>query len=211
MWRKYLFWGLFLSGLALAAQAWAQSASSDDDRVRAITAKCDRLVCRKASKDVALRTRDGKTVALATELYPYLDDQGAMVIYPGESIGLFMPAKGDVFGAPVLANVSGPDGPVDLGSRPAANLLFAFQQLDGKLDMLLTIGNKTDLVVKVDATMFVPVSGGWRAIHTSTCPVDPPQGSLKVFQGLEHWPHPVGMLVIRNIRALPKGTAQTCE
>lgn len=52
---------------------------------------------------------------------------------------------------------------------------------------------------------------GMRAVRTSSCPLLAPQSGEKSFSGIEHWPHPVMMLAIADIRILPKGAPYACE
>jgi len=220
MGSKYLVLAAFLAPLAMAGAA--QSASQPgpdapregDAQVAAVTRLCNKLDCRKSVRNLSLTAAGGKTVEASTERYPYIDDQGAIVIYPGETIGTYIAEQGDAFGKPALASVAGLDGPVklDFPHADVANLTFKFEEVGkGKPGMFLTLDSHIDAVIKYNLLMFVSTPKGYRAVPTSSCTLLPPQPGMKTFYGTEHWLHPVLMLVITNIRALPKGSPMMCE
>ena len=100
-----------------------------------------------------------------------------------------------------------------MGSPAAAtmSLSFSLAQTEGEAGMELTAVNKTDTAIKYDAHMYVPVSGQVRSAATSTCPLMPAPAPDDDFSSFESWPHPIVLLIIGNIRALPKGAAMSCN
>src|SRR4051812_24798985 len=196
-------------GLGWVAPLSAQPAS-DSGRSEPL-AVCAKVLCRKPGHAVQLRLGDGKVFETATEGYPYLDDENGVFIYPGETIAITLEKKGGELDAQ-LAGVTGLDGAVDLPVKPASThtLSFTFKQ-DPKVGMILTATNATNLALKYDARMFVPTPEGVKPIRTSVCPLLPPQGTAPTFSGVEDWPHPIVMMVLRNIRIQPDGAPQTCN
>ena len=112
-----------------------------------------------------------------------------------------------------MSSVIDPAGPVDLPPPTGVTLSFKLEQREGLPDMMLAITNTTKARIKFDTLMFVPDSatGGVHVAPTSACPLLPPQGNLTSFGGFEHWPHPIAMLVISNIRAVEASSSFVCN
>jgi hypothetical protein len=201
---------VLMFGLWCVAPASAQPAN-DSGRSEALAAVCAKVLCRKPGHVFQLHMADGKIFETTTEGYPYLDDKGAVLIYPGETIAITLEMQGGGLRAQ-LTNVMGLDGPLDLpaGSASLSTLSFTLKQ-DPKIGMMLTATNAINLAIKYDAQMFVPTPAGVKLVHTSICPLLPPQGDAKTFSGLENWPYPIVMMVLSNIRVQPDGASRTCE
>ena len=216
---KCLIPALFLAALSMGSQALAAPEAeakpdADEARIQSLERICAKVACRKSVRTLSLRAAGGKEVEASTERYPYLDDHGSIVIYPGETISVALPGQDEGLGQPTLVAVTDPDGPVALSSAAAgpANLSFQLEEFGkDKPGMLLRIDNQINSALKYDLTMFVAAGDGFRAMHTSACTLLPPQSGLKSFGGFESWPHPIVMLVISNIHGLPKGTPQSCQ
>ncbi len=219
MGRNYLILAPFLGALSTPDIAWstpevvASAPNSENAQDQTLMAACAKLPCRKAIRHFSLRSADGNSVEVSTTIAPYINDKGAIFIYPGEEIGVALTKQDEALGQPALATVTDPNGPVALEfpHPDAANLTFKFHEMDGKPDMLLTVDNRIDAVVKYDLVMYVAARDGYRGVRTSACGLMPPQGGQKSFMGFEHWPNPILMLAITNIRALPKGSAISCQ
>jgi len=219
--RKGLF-GLILLvlgpafGPALAADPPANApdpAADAQARARQMAAMCAQVVCRKASRTITLHLADGGNYTLHTSPYPYLDQAGNVVLYPGETITLGFSKTGDELGKPVLVAVRDVDGAVDIGAAqpaPAMTLSFSLGQDVKKPDTTLIAASTVGAMLKYDARVSMVVQGGVRLVNSNTCPLMPPQGNAPSFSGFENWPQAIGMMVISNIRALPPGTPVRC-
>ena len=196
--RSGLYCAIGFLSAATAGQAAPEGAAQNESQTQAqvLADVCTKVVCRKTVRTLALRTNDGKVAQIDTQLFPYLDQQGRLSIYPGETITLGFEKNGD--GPPRLLKVTDPGGDVDLGPVTPSDfaVVFTLRQRDEKPDMWLTIANTVMATFKYDVDMFVPTPSGLRPSHTSTCPLLSPQGTLKSFSGVEMWPQPIVMLVI---------------
>ncbi len=201
---------VLIFGLCWAVPLAAQPAG-DSGRSGPLAEVCAKVLCRKPGHVVPLRMADGKVFEATTEGYPYLDEDGGVFIYPGETIAITLEKKGGRLD-PQLASVTGLDGAVNLAVKPASTrtVSFAFKQ-DPKIGMVLTATNATNLAIKYDARMFVPGPEGVKPHPTTMCPLLPPQGTAQTYSGVEDWPHPIVMLVLRNIRIQPDGAPRTCN
>jgi hypothetical protein len=214
-----------LAALALLASPAAGAVPDDPspppDRAAAEAAlaqmlaqECAKVTCRKGVRQVSLRMKDGSSFDIATRPLPYIDDKGTLVLFAGESVTLSFPDDDTKLEHPALSAVKDPLGPVDLPppAASAQSLGFSFGQLDGKPDMALGVTNLTKATVKYDVLMFIPdaAAGNARAAKTTACSVPPPPDNKPTF-GLEHWPQPLVMLVITNIRAQDPGTPRSCD
>jgi hypothetical protein len=200
---------LFAAGAQAAPEASASS--PDAARAQALAAECAKVPCRKSATSFELRTKDGVFQG-QTQPVPWLDDQGTVILFPGESVTIGYPTDDSALARPELYAHAGPD---EVMVGPAARLgpilTFDLKQMDGKPDMMMTGTNRVKATIKFDIVMYVPTPAGVRAMRTSACPLMPPQGSRDSFSGFEHWPHPIAMMVITHIRAMPAGAAMTCD
>ena len=224
--RKRLFWMVTVGALGVAAaqaaetpagppSAQATAAEAQAKANQDLAAMCARVTCRKATRRFSLRMRDNTSLAGATRPLPYFDDRGNLILFAGESVTLSYASDDAKLEHPALLSVTDPAGPVEVPppAFPGEKVSFRFEQMDGRADMLLTTTNTTKSIVKFDAVMFIPdpANGGARGSRTTACPVLPPQGSQPSFSGIENWPQPIVMLVIRNIRALDASAPRTCN
>ena len=207
--RKCMFWPVLGVSLVLADSGHAQPQTP----AQTLAAICAKLPCRKGGRSVVLRMPDNRGFESKTQPYPYLDDHGTVILYPGETITIGFNKSGDSLGAPVLLKVTDPDGAVDIGApaTAAASLSFTLKQDDGKASMMLTAANAVPATLKYNLQMFVPTPDGVRSGHSSTCPLMAPQGSVASFGGFESWPHPILMLAISDIRQLPAASGMACN
>ena len=202
---------VFAGSIAMAAPEGDASQNQQQQQAQALADTCAKVACRKQSRSITLRASGSNVARFPTQLFPYLDTKGQLIIYPGETITLALPQDGK--GAPALAKVADENGEVEI--RPLAggeaSLSFSFKQMDGKPDMLLTVTNSVAATFKYDTVMLAATPNGMRPSPTSTCPLLPPQGSAPSFSGLEHWPYPIALLLISNIRPLAAGDDKSCK
>ena len=191
----------FILLLALAVPAAAQP---DDPR-------CRTMACRKPGTS-SLRLADGQRIGLPAPAAPYFTGS-VLSIVPGETVVLGFSRTPQGLSAPVLLQVSDAAGAVDIGASPTADmsLSFSLAQEEGKPDMVLTVVNKTDVMIKYDAHMYFPAAEGVRNSATSSCPLMPVLSSGQGFSVFESWPHPIALLLIGRIRTLTPDATAICN
>jgi hypothetical protein len=207
------FPGIFLTLASVSAMAAPEDNAAQNRRqaaAQALADVCAKVACRKSTRTITLRTKDGRE-ELDTAPIPYLDPEGNLLIYPGETITIAFSKDGS--GKARLLKVSDPSGQTDFGSlaAPEASVEFRFQQLDGKPDMVLNVQNATSAMIKYDAVQFVVGAQGFQPSPTSSCPVFPPGRGQTTFGGIEHWPYPIADLLIQNIRPLSATADRACK
>ncbi len=199
---------------AVPAASAPKANSANNRKSGDLISQCARLKCRTSVRHFSLQSADGKTVRGETVPFPYVTEQGIILLYPGERIDVSLVRQDDRLAPPAFVAASNPKGsiaPRKLGPA-TANLSFELQPRgDNKPGMFLMATSQIKAVVKYDLLMYVPIPGGVRAVRTSSCPLRPPQGGQKTFNGIEHWPHPVTMLAIADIRILPPGASTACR
>lgn len=152
---------------------------------------CATHACRGEPRLIKLRADGGRNFELTTATYPYVDDDGSIVIYPGETFAVAFPDPADLSKAQYLRVTE----PVDPATVAPGTLMVHFEQLDGQTGMMLTLRNATTMPLQFDATMHVPWPDG--VVHqsrTSMCTLMPGMTNT------EGWPHPVAMLVLSHLR-----------
>jgi hypothetical protein len=111
---------------------------------------------------------------------PYVNDKGAIVIYPGEHFAVAFTIENHKI-------MSAAPKPVDGQVANTIELNFA---RDGN-GMLLTLQSNLSDTVKYDTTMKAPDN---RMVYTSSCAVDAGR------QNYESWPHEIKFLDLSNFR-----------
>jgi hypothetical protein len=154
---------------------------------------CAKVVCRAERREIRLRA-EGGTAVVMTEMFPYVDTEGSIVIYAGEAFSVSFPDPNDPSKPRFLHTIAD----IDNAPLPAANepriLMLQFGQIEGDTGMMLTMRNATGVALKFDAIMYVPTRNGMGSASTSICALLP--GMFNT----ESWPHPVAMLVLNHIR-----------
>lgn len=174
--------------------------------------RCQRMACRKPGTST-MRLREGGSITLPRPPAPYFSGS-VLSLIPGDTVVLgFTRTPDGSLSAPVLLQVSDAGGAVDIGSGADAEvtLSFSFQQQDGKPDMMLTVVNKTHMMIKYDAFMYVPGAGNVSGSGTSSCPVMPALSPAQGFSSHESWPHPIALLLIGRIRVLTPDATMICN
>jgi hypothetical protein len=113
---------------------------------------------------------------------PYVKD-GMIYIFPGEKFGVNAAVDGEKIAG--LSYVSNP-------AKADVRLEFAEKVSGGNVMTLLIIENHLKQTLYLDAGMRVPNREG--AYKTSVLPV------LAGKSGFESWPHPIVLLMLRNLR-----------
>ncbi len=119
---------------------------------------------------------------------PYLNEKGAIVIYPGEHFVITFETENGK-----IANAV----PNPVGGQLSNAVEVRFEEIDS--GMMLTLESHLPGDIKYDASMKVPDD---RLVYTSSCPVG---AGLSAF---ETWPHPIKFLKLSNFRY---STGGACE
>lgn len=217
---KHLFPAMIFAALALPGSAIAKPdaaapapRSSDQQAIDDLVHQCVSQTCRTSARHFSLRAPDGKAVEGDTLPFPYVNDKGTVFVYPDETVSVSLARQGDKLAPPVFVAATDPGGTTTSKQADVtpANFSFQLRQLDKVPGTVLIITNRMDANIKLDLVMYVPITGGMRAVHTSSCPVLPPQSGQQSFAGIEQWPHPVMMVAIADIHILPPGAPRVCE
>jgi hypothetical protein len=132
------------------------------------------------SDEVVLR--DPFTLKLHFDAVPYVKD-GSIYIFPGEKFGVNAQVDGNgIASLSYVKDVAKADIRLEFTERKGGNGVM----------MLLVIENKLKQTLYLDAGMQVPTRKG--AYKTSILPVIGGKG------GFESWPHPISLLILRNLR-----------
>jgi hypothetical protein len=171
---------------------------------------CAQVPCRKVAT-LTLRRADGGTGQVDTNAYPYLDPNGNVILYPGETISIAVKANGS--GKPRLLKVADAAGMHQFAEATAGEktLIFQLKQMNDKPDMVLTASNTTTAVIKYDVVITAATDKGIKQGPTSTCPLSAPSKGAPDFRGVESWPYPIFEMLIHDIRPLGKSTPRACE
>lgn len=92
---------------------------------------------------------------------------------------------------------------VEKNVHPDKTLVFRFEQMEGKADMMLKVHNPFDRNLKYHVVMMTPDSD--RLLKTSSCPVMPKKD---VF---ESWPHAIFQLLFFEFKLLAEDAEKKCE
>src|SRR3954469_16193457 len=216
MMRKYLLSAavsLAFSAAIPSVPAFAQAlatppadrAAAEASFAQALEAECAKVLCRKAVRSVVLRMGDGSSFQIATRPLPYFDEKGTLILFAGEAVALAFAEDDEKLEHPILSSVTDPLGPVELSAQDSKRIIsFTFLQANGKPDMMLGVSNTTKAMLKYDTVGFQPdvVNSNARGGHIPTCALPPPDGGQTTSLALAHWPEPMVMVMVTNIRAL---------
>jgi hypothetical protein len=187
----------FLLAMALvavsAAAAMAQQPAPTPVAAPALADYCATHACRTAKQEIRLRAAGGASFGMMTENYPYVDDDGAIVIYAGEAFAVGF-AGGDYSRPEFLRTLSAAYDPaLPTPGRPAI-VAFELRQLENSPNTQLVMRNETGVALRFEATMYVPSKDGVATVPTSICLLMPGVDNS------ETWQHPVAMVVLRRLR-----------
>lgn len=223
-----------LSGGGASAQtATAQAPAPQAPAVPPPVAEvCAKAACRTALTDVVIRVDDARFRTIPVPQSPYLLDATSLLVFPGETLAIQFAVEGDkitgakllerlspTMAAPLLLEkkvVANPedaalrkvtpgDPKAELAGFPANVLLLSFGQQNGKPDTILKMQHNMGRNLKVDAIMAVFGPEGYVQRATSTCVLMPNVA------GIEHWPHPMGPIILAKARLMPDSSDMSCS
>ncbi|MDP1976676.1 hypothetical protein [Undibacterium sp.] len=181
---------LIIALLCLQANlSFAQSADSSLD----VKELCKQVFCRTPSFTLQLNNKVVFEGAFETPL-PVLINKKLISVFPGETV--FIEASINN-GAIRLEQA------VSTNAHPERTLVFKFQQMDKKKDMLLEVENPFPEDIKFK--MGYMQTNSSKIYATSSCPVS---GKLKLF---EHWPYPIYQLLITQAKVLSQSDKKVCN
>jgi hypothetical protein len=211
--------------MGTAAAAWAGGPDP-----AAVAAICAKTACRAGGYSIAVSVDKEHYTSIAVSRSPYVDPKdGAIVIFPGETLVFGLPVADGKIGTPVFVAEYAAEMPMEADPRSPPPPAHELPRLKGDLgaDMLVPFPDGTFIVsygqrgrepstymvmmhnlpktVKLDALMGIIRPGKYEMHETSTCPVMP-----KMF-GMENWPHPIGPMFLKNIHFLPDGAGMVCD
>ena len=190
---------------------------------------CTQTACREGGFDVAVSVDKEHYTTVPVSHSPYVLPDGAILVFPGETLVFELPVADGKTGTakfvaeyaptmPVERDPNGPPAPVRdlpklkgempeeiLAAFPEGTFIVSYGQLERGAGMCLMLMHNLPHNMKLDAVMSVIKPGKYELHPTSTCPLKP-----KIFS-LEHWPHLIGPMILKNIRILPDGADMRCE
>lgn len=213
---------------------WTAGAALADEAPQADP--CQSAACRIGGRIAVMKWKEGD-FGVEIGRSPYIQPDGSILIYPGETLMFRAEVEGDKIASirfvaayaaelPVgyierdgdgVKDVPGPDLPMlpdtsdpreRLASFPPGTILVSFGQFADRDDMpgvVMTTQHNLPKMLKLDAFMAVPKRDGLEDHPTSTCPIMPKVRSI------EHWPHPIAFIVLKNLRFLPDGADMVCD
>jgi len=147
--------------------------------------KVDEIVLRDPFT-LKLKLQDGSKYEEHFDQTPYVKD-GNVYIFPGENFGVnAITAGGEITGLTYVKN------PANANVR----LKFTEETGGGRTMMILVIESRLKQTLYLDAFMQIPNRNG--SYKTSILPV------IAGKSGFESWPHPITLLVLRNLRFTQK-------
>lgn len=183
---------------------------------------CAKTVCREGGAKLTVFFDKERSTKLDVTRSPYVKD-GAILIFPGETLAFELPFDGDKIGEPKFLGTYQPDFPMlrdpagpalpklDKSKLAPNTLVLSYGQMDGRgkggPSMMLTLTQNLPMTVKLDAFMTVlrPDSSETVQAYTSTCPLMPNRNSF------ENWPNALGPMILSNFRFQASGTAMVCD
>jgi hypothetical protein len=212
-WKSLILAALLMVGPALAAEA---------------DSGCEMTACRPGGFKLAVFFDRDHYTGISVTHSPYVLPDGAILIFPGETLVFELPLDGEKIGRPKFLGayqpkypmMSDPDAPLppspnleklDPAKLPPNTLVLSYGQTGGRAQgdpmMMLTLSDNLPMTLKLDAIMTVirPHTTAYEQVPTSTCPLMP-----KAF-GMESWPNALGPMILRNIRVLPAGAPMGCN
>lgn len=200
---------LILSALLLAACASTppveetnssstETTETDVDNRAAFESFCASAIQPPCRKDVAftlMLDEKGNEKSFDFDLLPPpVGNDGSVSILPGETLYV----SGNFIGGKLVLPLVSYEPP------PKVDYLkFTLRQQPGKTDMLLSVENTFDTLVKYRIVMMGPEDD--QLYKTSSCPVMANGGAY------EHWPHAIFQLMVIEVRAMEAGEGMVCE
>ncbi|WP_126423412.1 hypothetical protein [Asticcacaulis excentricus] len=224
MWNRIALFAAYIC--SSAGTALAQTPNAKEQSLEAI---CAATQCRAGGLEIVLRLNKDSYTPIPVGKSPFIMEDGALLIYPGETFAIQYDVVDGKPTAPRWLRSYAPQYPMKIlrsdkvvdnaadqalppivkdnnkALIPPNSVLLSYGQLAGQTDMMLRVESTLPDIVKFDAVMaLVAKGGGYTFKPTSTCPV----ANRLLF---EHWPYPIGPIILKNIRFLPKDADLTCK
>jgi hypothetical protein len=213
----------------LAMPAYAADSPPNLDEV------CARTACRTGGYRAVVGVDATQFREVQVNRSPYILENGAILLFPGETVAVTFAVDGDTLGRPVSATRMAPGLPLMIADKdnkpvpnpddaalPAVNgklpadqvatlspntILISYGQLQrlGGSGMQLTSEHNLAHMVKFDAIVAEFAGDSYRQHPTSSCPVMP-----KIV-GMENWPNPLGPIVLTRFRFVEQGNSMVCD
>lgn len=187
---------------------------------------CKRLACRTGGFEVAVAVDADHVTTVAVTHSPYVTPDGAVLIFPGETIAVqFAPGEG-ILPSPKFLSAYAPEFPAQhkdeggfvdaadslpslpsgklpsnvLSQMPPGTLVVSYGQYKGGPGMLLNLEQNFSGTMKLDAFVSEISSGEYKWHYATTCPLMP---SL---MDLESWHQPLGPILLQRFRLTHGGS-----
>jgi hypothetical protein len=221
-----------LVGIAAVAAIWLVSGESQAQTTPDSSAECETTTCRAGGFEVAVPVDEKRYTLVPVNPSPYVLPNGAILIFPGETIAIQFVVNGDQVTSPkfykafaaeiparidmdgalapnpadsVLPKLQGNTSDSRLAELPANSVLVSYGEFSEKPGMLLILEHNLPKILKLDADMMIIGKGGYEQKYTSTCPIKPGTATY------EMWPHPIGPIVLSNARFLSDSEELVCQ
>lgn len=152
---------------------------------------CEKEACRRNFR-VVLRT-ESDTIDQVIELYAPVVQGTQISLLPGDKVYVEAEFNDDM--VTKLTQVS------EIVNAEKT-IVFDFKQMDGKVDMMLSIKNPFEKFIKFNLDM---VDFAGQPHQTSSCPV------LAGGLAFEAWPHPIPEIIVTNVMFLNDGEPLVCK
>lgn len=191
---------------------------------------CAKTVCRTGGYAIAVATDKEHYTTVPVTHSPYVDpDTAAIVIFPGETLVFRLPVAEGKIGTPEFVAEYAPEMPMEadpagpplavrelpklkgkmpadaLAPFPEGTLIVSYGQRGRAPSTFLTLTQNLPKTVKLDALMAIIRPNAYEFRPTSTCPL------ISKVYSFESWPHPIGPMMLKNIRFQPDGNGMVCN
>lgn len=187
--RIFIFAFCLLAGFAATTTSLA-SAQEEDSQGMSLEEFCSTSDCRK-NQQIKFLT-DGEPVDVVLDLY--------WPVVQGEEISL-LPGDKVFIEAEIVDGVFTNLKQVEAVTNKEKTIIFDFSQMEGKVDMMLSVKNPFSETMKFHLDM-IDFEGNPH--QTSSCPVFPGAGAY------EHWPHAIPEIIVSNIRVIESSDTVSC-
>jgi len=223
---------IFIASALAASALSAFPAYAQGDGKPDLNAICAARACRTHFYDAVVRFDEKHYKTVPVTQTPYVLDDDSILIFPGETLAITFSIEDGKLAKPLFYKQYSAQLPaqIQIDEKPAANpdnvslptikgelnaeitanmppntLIFSYGQLNGQKDMILMVNGNAPKSVKLDAYIFLLSEKGYKETYTSTCP-------LRTGIGLfEHWPYPLGPIILSHVRFMQAGEAMTCN
>jgi hypothetical protein len=231
-------WGFFAVAASLPFLLGAQPVAADDARPSApdVEKICAARACRTGGYQAAVFVDAGHYTLIPVSRSPYILDDGAALVFPGETIAVQFAPDGDKLGPPISAQryaahfpaliakaeeqpVANPEDaalpvvsekmPADeVAKLPPNSLLISYGQFKqtGDKGMALIVEQNLPQTIKLDAIVAELSPGGGYKLHYTSTCPIMPK-----MWGNENWPNALGPIVLKNFRFQATGNSFNCE